>query len=224
MVTFSNNGRLKVEKISSEFALNTNGKEYVVVLLSGKVKVWNGDRIEDSEFIMSRHNVFSDRHASFFVVANDGVVYVESVGESEIAIVESETQNKIHLQQTAFVSKSSVGENNSNRQVIRLVDGKCGIQHLIVGETYNPTGNWSSWPPHKHDTHEEIYHYKFSNKNGFGLQMVDDNICKVVDGDQVEIKEGYHPVVCSPYSEMYYLWVLFGDSLNFTPEFKEIDS
>ena len=117
-----------------------------------------------------------------------------------------------------------MGDGNSERQVIRLADSGCGISNLIVGETYNPRGNWSSWPPHKHDTHEEIYHYKFSNQNGFGLQMVDDDITKVIEDDQVVIGEGYHPVVCCPYSEMYYLWVLFGDSNNFVPEFEDIDS
>ena len=62
------------------------------------------------------------------------------------------------------------GEANWQRFVTLATIPECGARKLIVGETINPPGNWSSYPPHKHDTlvpevevpMEEVYHYRFS--------------------------------------------------------------
>src|SRR5262249_45595614 len=87
---------------------------------------------------------------------------------------------------------------------------------LIVGETLNPPGGWSSWPPHAH-THEELYLYRFEPEHGFGVHVdVADDACTpdgdapqvVRDGDVVRIRSGHHPVVAAPGCTMYYLWAL----------------
>ena len=111
----------------------------------------------------------------------------------------------------------------------RLADADDDLDNLIVGETISPAGNWSSWPPHKHDTYEknlesaqeEVYFYKFENEKGFGVQLVDDNAHVVRDGDSVKIERGTHPVACSPYSRMYYFWCLYGDNSFFKPRFED---
>ena len=91
---------------------------------------------------------------------------------------------------------------------------------LIVGETLNPPGGWSSWPPHAH-AHEEIYLYRFDPAQGFGVHVdVGDDACDargdqpqvVRDGDIVRIRSGHHPVVAAPGCTMYYLWALAGDA------------
>jgi 5-deoxy-glucuronate isomerase len=95
---------------------------------------------------------------------------------------------------------------------------------LIVGETLNPPGGWSSWPPHQH-THEEIYLYRFDPPHGFGVHasLADDGLSSspsrnrstalvVHDGDVVRITHGEHPVVAAPGCAMYYLWALAGDT------------
>ena len=92
---------------------------------------------------------------------------------------------------------------------------------LICGETINPPGGWSSWPPHRHE-HEEIYLYRFSDPDGFGVQMVyegDPGEPSIVrDGHVERIRGTYHPVVASPKSSMLYLWALAGVSMTLTPE------
>jgi len=85
---------------------------------------------------------------------------------------------------------------------------------LIVGETLNPPGLWSSYPPHRHE-HEEIYLYRFDPPDGFGMQMrseSDDDERGVVvrDGRIERITSGWHPVVAAPGSTLYYLWALAG--------------
>jgi 5-deoxy-glucuronate isomerase len=92
---------------------------------------------------------------------------------------------------------------------------------LICGETINPPGGWSSWPPHRHE-HEEIYLYRFADDAGFGVQMVYDGDpgepSIVRDGHIERIRGTYHPVVASPRSSMLYVWALAGDSMTLTPE------
>jgi 5-deoxy-glucuronate isomerase len=90
---------------------------------------------------------------------------------------------------------------------------------LIVGETLNPPGGWSSWPPHRHE-HEECYLYRFSPPHGFGVHVgfddagaepVDQPVL-VRDGHIERITRGWHPVVAAPGATMYYLWALAGDA------------
>jgi 5-deoxy-glucuronate isomerase len=99
---------------------------------------------------------------------------------------------------------------------------------LIIGETFNPPGNWSSSPPHKHDRDdppreekfEEVYFYRLDPPQGFALQRVysadgDLDVCYAVKhNDAVVLPRGYHPVVAAPGYRLYYLWVLAGQSRN----------
>ena len=92
---------------------------------------------------------------------------------------------------------------------------------LICGETINPPGGWSSWPPHRHE-HEEVYLYRFSHPDGFGVQMTyerDPGEPAIVrDGHVERIRGTYHPVVASPKSSMLYVWALAGEATTLTPE------
>ena len=108
--------------------------------------------------------------------------------------------------------------------VYNIVDDRCDAEYLLVGETLNPPGNWSSSPPHKHEynnlpeesDHEEIYFFKVDPEQGFGIQRLYtddrelDEACVVENNDAVIISKGYHPVVAAPGYSLYYLWVLAG--------------
>jgi 5-deoxy-glucuronate isomerase len=95
------------------------------------------------------------------------------------------------------------------------------VKRLMVGETFNAPGNWSSYPPHKHDGRdgepvlEEVYYYRVSPPQGFGQQMLytADGECTthtVRDGDAVLLPYGYHPVSAPPGYTLYYLWAMAG--------------
>ncbi|MDQ1467882.1 MAG: 5-deoxy-glucuronate isomerase [Actinomycetota bacterium] len=110
----------------------------------------------------------------------------------------------------AAVAEEERGEGATARRVRTYVpEGE-----LIVGETLNPPGGWSSYPPHRHD-HEELYLYRFDPPSGFGVHVSYDEIgdaARVVrDGSIERITNGYHPVVAAPAGAMYYLWALAGD-------------
>jgi 5-deoxy-glucuronate isomerase len=93
---------------------------------------------------------------------------------------------------------------------------------LIAGETLNPPGGWSSYPPHRHDDFEEAYLYRFEPRGGFGLAAQYDDpgdreAFVVHDGDVTRIRRGYHPVVAAPGYAMAYIWALAGDAETFSP-------
>jgi 5-deoxy-glucuronate isomerase len=97
-------------------------------------------------------------------------------------------------------------------------------ERLIAVEVLTPDGNWSSFPPHKHDEHtedevplEEIYYFRIRGEHGFGLHRtystdgeIDETVT-VRDGDVFLIPRGYHgPCVAAPGHTMYYLNVMAG--------------
>jgi len=123
----------------------------------------------------------------------------------------------------------SAGTGNWSRTIRTLLGPDDEAGRLIVGETINPPGNWSSYPPHKHDRHappeevalEEVYFYRFKPESGFGVQLLYDDTGEraqiVRDGDVIVIPSGYHPVVAAPGYTLYYLWVMAGQGRALAP-------
>jgi 5-deoxy-glucuronate isomerase len=121
------------------------------------------------------------------------------------------------------------GHGNWARTVRTILGPGDEAGRLLMGETINPPGNWSSYPPHKHDTEEpprevkleEIYLFKLDPAGGFGVQIRydgDGEECFTVrDGDVAAIPAGYHPVVAAPGYSLYYLWVMAGEGRQMIP-------
>ena len=126
---------------------------------------------------------------------------------------------------------ADVGEGNWARRVRTILGPEHAAGRLLVGETVNPGGNWSSYPPHKHDEHnpphevalEEVYLFKVDPPGGFGVQILYDpgpsreRATVVHDGDVAVIRSGYHPVVGAPGYSLYYLWVMAGQGRQMIP-------
>jgi 5-deoxy-glucuronate isomerase len=129
------------------------------------------------------------------------------------------------------VSKQ-VGKKTWIRTVHTHIADNVPAAHLIVGETVNEPGNWSSSPPHKHDRHvppsevpmEEVYFFQVEPRTGFGFMRVytdpadsDPFDCAytVEDGDTVLIPRGYHPVVAFPGYVLNYTWALAGEGRTY---------
>jgi 5-deoxy-glucuronate isomerase len=80
--------------------------------------------------------------------------------------------------------------------------------NLVVGEVVNYPGRWSSYPPHHHPQ-PEIYHYRFSEPQGYGHGEVGERVYKVRQYDTLRIPAGHdHAQVAAPGYAMYYLWVV----------------
>ena len=117
------------------------------------------------------------------------------------------------------------GAGNASRQINHIVAPSFPADRLEVVEVLTPSGNWSSWPPHKHDLDdmpgeavlEEVYHYRFRRPEAWAIQRVyradrsRDAIWEVRDGDVVIVPDGYHPFSAAHGDDAYYLNALAGD-------------
>lgn len=80
--------------------------------------------------------------------------------------------------------------------------------NLVVGEVLNLAGRWSSYPPHYHPQ-PELYHYRFTEPQGYGHAEVGEAVYKVRNRDTTVIPGGFsHAQVSAPGYGMYYLWVV----------------
>lgn len=123
------------------------------------------------------------------------------------------------------------GGGNASRQINGILSPGFNCHRIVAVEVYTPSGNWSSYPPHKHDVHredaqgnlleadlEEIYFYKFDRPGGYAYQRVynDDRSIDAVmmtqQHDAVLVPEGYHPVVSAHGYTTYYLNFLAGSA------------
>ncbi len=122
------------------------------------------------------------------------------------------------------------GAGNAARQIHTVIAPGFAADKLLVIEVVTPSGNWSSYPPHKHDVSdmpreadlEEIYYYRFEPEDGFGLQRLYtadgsfDHAWTIHDGDLLEVHEGYHAFAVAHGYDAYYLNVLAGNEAERT--------
>ena len=173
-----------------------------------------------------RADVFSGKPTMVYLPRNTEyrVVAESSMLEIGVSKAPSESDYPPFLVKPEDVVEKSVGAWNWRRKVYTSIGDNVRAQRLIVGETLNPPGNWSSWPPHKHDVKslneaqlEEVYFFKIKPSHGFGLQRIYttpddkdpfDEVYIVKNNNTIVIPRGYHPVVAAPGYTLYYLWIL----------------
>ncbi len=122
------------------------------------------------------------------------------------------------------------GAGRSTRQINHIIPPEFPADRLLLVEVLTPSGNWSSWPPHKHDIDdmpneavlEEVYHYRFRRSEAWAFQRVyrpsggplgpaRDAAFAVRDGEVVIVPNGYHPFAATDADDAYYLNALAGD-------------
>lgn len=171
-----------------------------------------------------RNNVFEGLPHALYVPP--GTEYsLDAHTELEVGIGTAPASGRLDAR---FIQPSDVtvevrGGHNAERQISHLIDpGQA--EHLLCVEVYTPSGNWSSYPPHRHDEHvpgvevdlDEVYHYRIQPQDGWGMQRLYDDeralddVVLVRDGDTVLVRRGYHPVVMAPGYDGYYLNFLAG--------------
>lgn len=220
-------------EVGESYEEKLDGKELVGVILGGKCSVAaeGGSSAKWSD-IGERNGVFGGKATGFYLPVGTKMQIESSTGAS-IALCRAPSQLECEpiLVTPQNVRVSTVGRHNWRREVHNIIHFGHKCQHLVVGETYNPPGNWSSFPPHCHEKDnppieadmEEVYHFRVSPSNGFGFQRIynDDRSVDAVytlhDGDTVVIPDGYHPVAAAPGHRLYYLWILAGKRRELFP-------
>ena len=213
-----------------EWSHETEDHELVLVVLGGQCSVESNRG--SWKKIGRRANVFEGMpYALYLPPDSQFTVKAESpVFEGACAWVKSDQQHPARLITPADSVIEIRGGNNATRQINSIIAPGFDCHKLVCVEVYTPSGNWSSYPPHKHDRHiesqgvlqeadlEEIYFYKFQRPEGFAFQRIytDDRSIDVPvvaqDNDIILIPEGYHPV-CTAYGyDCYYLNFLAGSA------------
>jgi 5-deoxy-glucuronate isomerase len=193
-------------------------EETVVVLQDGRGRFEAGGRRWD----VSRAGVFAERATALYLPPGEPlVVHAESSLEAVLVSTPAPAGGDVALVRAQDVEPMKRGRDLYEREVHNIFVTDQNVQRLMVGETFNPPGHWSSFPPHKHDGRdgepvlEEVYHYRIDPPQGFGHQMLysagGEMVAHVVlDGDAVLLPYGYHPVSAPPGYRLYYLWAMAG--------------
>lgn len=212
--------------------------EIALVVLSGTLSVkssrgeWAG--------LGKRSNVFAGLPEALYLPRNSSLaVRADSDCQFAVAWAASSGDHPPRCITQEQVSVEIRGGDNVTRQINGIIRPGFDCDRLVVVEVYTPSGNWSSYPPHKHDLHqvdqrgnlveadlEEIYYYKIDKPEGYALQRIYtgegsplqragepiDEVLLLRSDDLVLIPEGYHPVTSAPGYTTYYLNVLAGSA------------
>ncbi len=220
-LTFSVRKILRGDKFSSE----TGASELGMVVLGGRCAVestagsWSA--------FGSRAHVFDGMPTALYLpIETEFTVTAETDCEIALCFSRAEEKYPARLITPDEVEIEVRGGGNATRQINHILKPEFPAQRLLLVEVYTPSGNWSSYPPHKHDVHnppdevdlEEIYYYKVDQPEGYAIQRVYtsdgriDQTLTVRDSELVLIPEGYHPVVAAHGYNVYYLNALAGSA------------
>lgn len=206
------------------YRTNTEREEAAFVILGGKcVADWG----QGPRSLGKRKDVFDGFPYTLYLSTQTEVSFVaETTCEIAECRVPSNARLESRLITPSDVASSLRGGGNASRQIVDVLTPMFPADKLVVIEVYTPGGNWSSYPPHKHDTHnppsevdlDEIYYFRLRQPGGFAFQHLytaengDERILKARDGDVVLVRNGYHTVVAGPGCDVYYLNFLAGSS------------
>jgi 5-deoxy-glucuronate isomerase len=206
------------------FRSHTEHEEAVFVLLGGTCLA---DWGQGPKQIGKRKTVFDGfPYALYLPSGSEATFRAQTLCEIAECRVPSDARLEPRLITPSDVTSSLRGGGNVSRQIVDVITPAFPADKLMVVEVYTPGGNWSSYPPHKHDVHnppaevdlDEIYYYRIRQPEGFAFQHLYsgdrsiDQTLKTRDGDVVLVRHGYHPVVAGPGYDVYYLNFLAGSS------------
>jgi 5-deoxy-glucuronate isomerase len=200
------------------FSAQTDSDEIALVLLGGRCTV----RAEGETWELGgRASVFDGMPWSLYLPRD---TTYEVAGDAEIAIcgARADTRREPVLIAPADVEIEVRGAGNATRQINHIVKPEFPADRLLVVEVFTPSGNWSSYPPHKHDEDhapaevvlEETYYFR---TGGWAVQRLysprhDLDLTETVhDGDLLLVPYGYHTTAAAHGYDLYYLNALAGD-------------
>jgi 5-deoxy-glucuronate isomerase len=204
---------------------NTNNTEIAIVILGGECSVTSSAG-RWSRF-GRRKNVFDGlAYTLYLPIHTEYTLTAETDADIAICSCPAERNFPARLITPTDVRVDTRGGGNATREICNILTPDDAADRLIIIEVYTPSGNWSSFPPHKHDMHappvevdlEEIYYYRIDRPEGYAIQRVysydgrRDSTLIVRDGELVLIPDSYHPVVAAHGYNVYYLNALAGSA------------
>jgi len=206
---------------TGSFSAHTGEGEIALVPLGGRCRV---EAEGESWELGGRASVFDGMPWALYL-PRDTAYTVE--GDAEVAISGAlcETRREPVLVRPEDVEIEVRGAGNATRQINHILKPDFPAERLLVVEVFTPAGNWSSYPPHKHDADdppgevvlEETYYYRTAKPEAFAVQRLYsperavDLTVTVRDGDVMLVPWGYHTTCAAHGYDLYYLNALAGD-------------
>lgn len=206
-------------------AAPTDAREVIIVMVEGKARLTGAGR--DWGVLGDRMDVF-EKTAPHCLYLPDGTNWrAEAVTDCTIAVCSAPGHGGHPPRRIGpdGIELTQRGTGANTRHINNIaMEAQDWCDSLLVTEVFTPQGNWSSYPPHRHDEDdfprmtylEETYYHRLNPRQGYGIQRVFtedgslDETMAVSDGDVVLVPRGHHPVG-APYGyEMYYLNVMAG--------------
>lgn len=207
----------------------TNDTEVILVLVEGKAKIsaTTSDTAYDFGELGERMNVFErlPPHCVYIPAQSNWQAVATTDCTLAICTAPAKAGRPAQIIGPDDIQLEQRGQGANTRFIHNIaMEGRDVADRLLVTEVFTPQGNWSSYPPHRHDEDnfpdmtylEETYYHRLNPSQGYGIQRVFtedgslDETMAVADGDVVLVPKGHHP--CGvPYGyEMYYLNVMAG--------------
>ncbi len=229
-------GRLMEQ--GEQWSGDTGDNEYAIVLMGGDFSVksskgrWKTEKGRKDVFSGLPHSLYLPRHTSFTLTADSPILDIACgfcPAEQDFAA------RMITPEDVDGMGIEFRGGDNASRQINSILPPGSECHRLVCVEVYTPSGNWSSFPSHKHDVRkvdgegnlveaclEETYFYKMDKPQGFAIQRVYtgdgelDELNLAGNNDVVMVPRGYHPVAAGHGYNTYYLNFLAGSDQALT--------
>ncbi len=213
------------------FGKDTGEYENAIVILGGRCTITTSDGTFQN--VGRRPNVFSGMPYALYISRRKSFEITALTDDLEFALcwVPTDEDHPTQLVTPSMCPIEIRGGGNATRQINGIIPPGFDCHRIVCVEVYTPSGNWSSYPPHKHDVHrvdaqgnlleadlEEIYFYKIDRPEGYAYQRVYnesgtiDALMMARNHDVVLVPEGYHPVVSAHGYTTYYLNFLAGSA------------
>ena len=208
----------------------TGGREVCLVLVTGKASVktlhesW--DNLGERMSIFSENSGTDGKPPYAVYVPNDDQFSVAAETDLELALCSAPGKGSFpaRLIKPEHMTYETRGQGTNTRHICNILPETAKADSLLVVEVITPNGNWSSYPPHKHDSDnipeesylEETYYHRINPPQGFAFQRVYtddgslDETMAVQNHDVVQVPRGYHPVGAPHGYDLYYLNVMAG--------------
>lgn len=227
---------LKVLKIQANQTKTLHFESYELCILPLNITNVSVTINSEKYFLKGRMDIFKEV-SDFLYIPINTIFEIHSENEGLLAIPFAKATKKFEV---AYVPANQVktelrGAGQATRQINNFFSPSAfkNADKLCAVEVFTPSGNWSSYPPHKHDTEseneaqlEEIYYFRTDDPKGFAFHRTYtkdnelDETETVRHGDLFLVPKGYHgPTVTPPGYNLYYLNVLAGPAQERSMQF-----
>ena len=216
------------------FEIAIDAFEYAAVILSGQGHIRTNKG--DFEQVGRRQNVFMGMPYALYLPPHTEFEIEACTDNFEFAScwVPAEKEHPPKLITPGDVELQLLGGGNASYQICRLIDSDFPAERILAYELYTPGGNWSSYPPQKHDTHQtdskgnvleaqlnRFSFYKFDRPTGYACQRVynadkrSDAVMLARQHDVILMPSGYYTMVSAPGAAAYTLNFLAGSTRQY---------